>query len=197
VQLVHSTPRSADTATIRTSERRVEELENLATPQSRELESQFERIAQLQADCDILRIRVISPEQARTPTACHALHPASTDTRLRAAAVSFGTPRRVASRDAGSALLESIRMTYRIQRSTVARGVTFFLSGEMDSSHVAELEALMAAELNRLVYLDLADVTLVNREAITFLAGAEAAGAVLVNYPEYVRSWIDAEQGGA
>ena len=59
-------------------------------------------------------------------------------------------------------------MTYRIQRSTNARGVTFFLSGEMDSGHVAELEALMAAESDRLVILDLADVTLVNREAISF-----------------------------
>ena len=88
-------------------------------------------------------------------------------------------------------------MTYRIQRSTNARGVTFFLSGEMDSSHVAELESLMAAESNRLVFLDLADVTLVNREAIKFLAGVEAAGAVLINCPDYVRSWIDAEQGSA
>jgi hypothetical protein len=57
--------------------------------------------------------------------------------------------------------------------------------------------ALMAAESNRLVSLDLADMTLVDREAITFLASAEAAGAVLVNCPEYVRSWIDAEQSGA
>ena len=88
-------------------------------------------------------------------------------------------------------------MTYRIQRSTNARGVTFFLSGEMDSGHVAELESLMAAESNRLFSLDLADVTLVNREAIRFLAGVEAAGAVLINCPDYVRSWIDAEQGSA
>ena len=56
-----SKPRSADTATIRTLERRVAELENLATSQSRELQIQFERIAQLQADCDILRIRFIKP----------------------------------------------------------------------------------------------------------------------------------------
>jgi len=67
----------------------------------------------------------------------------------------------------------------------------------MDSSLVAELEALLAAESNRLVCLDLAEVTLVNREAITFLAGVEAASAVLINCPEYVRSWIDAEQGSA
>ena len=88
-------------------------------------------------------------------------------------------------------------MTHRIERSTNARGVTFVLSGEMDSDHVAELDALMAAESNRPVVLDLADVTLVNREAIEFLTRVEAAGAVLINCPEYVRSWIDAEQGGA
>ena len=88
-------------------------------------------------------------------------------------------------------------MTYRIQRSTDARGLTFWLSGEMDNSHVAELEALMTTESHRLVLVDLADVTLVSREAINFLAGAEAAGAVLVNCPDYVRRWIDAEQGGA
>jgi hypothetical protein len=88
-------------------------------------------------------------------------------------------------------------MTYRIERSTSGGGVTFFLSGEMDSGHVAELEALMAAESNRLVFLDLAEVTLVTREAMKSLARVEAAGGVLVNCPKYVRSWIDAEQGGA
>ena len=87
-------------------------------------------------------------------------------------------------------------MTYRIERSSSGRSVTFVLSGEMDSDHVGELEALMAADSNRLVSLDLADVTLVNRDAMKFLARVEAAGAVLVNCPEYVRSWIDAEQGG-
>ena len=88
-------------------------------------------------------------------------------------------------------------MTHRIERSTNARGVTFVLSGEMDGDHVTELAALMAAVSNRPVFLDLADVTLVHREAIGFLAGVEAAGATLVNCPEYVRSWIDAEQGDA
>ena len=56
-----SKPRSADTATIRTLERRVAELESLTTSQSRDLQIQFERIAQLQADCDILRVRFIKP----------------------------------------------------------------------------------------------------------------------------------------
>jgi hypothetical protein len=40
-------------------ERRISELEQLATSQSRELRIQFERIAQLQAEWDILRIRFI------------------------------------------------------------------------------------------------------------------------------------------
>ena len=88
-------------------------------------------------------------------------------------------------------------MTHRIERSTNARGVTFVLSGDMDGDHVTELEALMAAVSNRPVVLDLADVTLVNRDAIGFLAGVEAAGATLINCPEYVRSWIDAERGNA
>jgi hypothetical protein len=86
-------------------------------------------------------------------------------------------------------------LTHRIERSTDARGVTFALSGDIDSAHVTELEALMATVSNRPVFLDLADVTVVSREAIAFLAGVEAAGATLVNCPEYVRSWIDAEQG--
>ena len=88
-------------------------------------------------------------------------------------------------------------MTHRIERSTSRRGVTFLLSGDMDSRHVADLEALMTAESKDDISLDLADVTLVDREAMMFLARVEAAGAVLVNCPEYVRRWIDAEQGDA
>jgi hypothetical protein len=62
----------------------------------------------------------------------------------------------------------------------------------MDANAVVELEALIAAESSRLVFLDLADVTLVHEEAIQLLAGVQAAGAVLMNCPEYVRSWIEA-----
>jgi hypothetical protein len=60
-QVSRSTARSADTAILRTLERRIAELESLAASQSRELKVQFERIAQLQADCDILRVRFIKP----------------------------------------------------------------------------------------------------------------------------------------
>ena len=64
-------------------------------------------------------------------------------------------------------------MAYRIKRSTIGRDVTFFLSGEIDSDHVAELEALIATEASRLVCLDLAEVTLMTRDAVKALARVE------------------------
>jgi hypothetical protein len=41
-------------------ERRIAELEQLTNSQSRELRIQFERIAQMQAEWDILRVRFIT-----------------------------------------------------------------------------------------------------------------------------------------
>jgi uncharacterized protein Yka (UPF0111/DUF47 family) len=40
-------------------ERRIAELEQVADSQSRELRIQFERIAQMQAEWDVLRIRLV------------------------------------------------------------------------------------------------------------------------------------------
>jgi hypothetical protein len=51
-------PRDAHLAAL---ERRVIELERLTDSQSHDLRIQFERIAQLQAECDILRIRFVKP----------------------------------------------------------------------------------------------------------------------------------------
>ena len=42
--------------------------------------------------------------------------------------------------------------------------------------------------------LDLKDVTLVDRATVRFLARLERRGIRIVNFPDYVRSWIDAEQ---
>ena len=57
----HSTFGAAEAAALNVVQRRVAELESPASAQSRELAIQFERIAQLQADFDILRIRFIKP----------------------------------------------------------------------------------------------------------------------------------------
>ena len=88
-------------------------------------------------------------------------------------------------------------MTYRIHRSMGADAVLFALSGELDDEHAARLQALLAAEAQGPVLLDLKEVTLVAREAVRFLARLEADGARIVNCPEYVRSWIAAENGGS
>lgn len=53
--------RSPGSSALSTLERRISELEQIASTQSRELKIQFQRIAQLQAECDILRIRFIKP----------------------------------------------------------------------------------------------------------------------------------------
>ena len=52
-------PRENGGTAVTALERRLTELEQLATSQDRELRIQFERIAQLQAEWDILRIRFI------------------------------------------------------------------------------------------------------------------------------------------
>ena len=52
-------PREAGGTAAKTLERRIAELEQFADSQSRELRVQFERIAQMQAEWDVLRIRFI------------------------------------------------------------------------------------------------------------------------------------------
>ncbi len=85
-------------------------------------------------------------------------------------------------------------MTYRIHRSVSENDVVLALSGDLDESHAGELQAILAIEGEHHVVLDLADVTLVDRDAVRFLARIEAEGAVLENCPEYVRRRITAEQ---
>lgn len=84
-------------------------------------------------------------------------------------------------------------MTYRIQRSVSADGVVFILGGEVDSEHAAQLRELLTIDSGRRVLLNLEDVTLVDRAAVRFLARIEAEGSRIINCPEYVRTWIAAE----
>ena len=84
-------------------------------------------------------------------------------------------------------------MTYRIQRSVGTDAVVFVLGGEMDSDHAAQLGELLALDPDRRVHLDLEDVTIVDRAAVRFLARVESDRIRIVNCPEYVRSWITAE----
>ena len=83
----------------------------------------------------------------------------------------------------------------RIQRSS-DDGVVFSLSGRIEIDDVTELQRLFGLEaVGQGIALDLRDVTLVDREAVKFLARCEVERIELENCPAYVREWIDAEKG--
>jgi hypothetical protein len=84
----------------------------------------------------------------------------------------------------------------RIQRSANGE-VVFTLSGRMDEGDIAELETLIRSEANgSRIALDLKDLTLVGRDAISFLEHWEAKGIALKNCAGYVREWITRSRGG-
>jgi hypothetical protein len=82
----------------------------------------------------------------------------------------------------------------RIQRSANGE-VMFTISGRMQTEDIEQLRQLLAAETSgQLLIFDLRDVTLVNQEAVTFLADCEAQGIKLESCPLHIRSWIDQEK---
>jgi predicted metal-binding protein len=84
-------------------------------------------------------------------------------------------------------------MTFRIERSAQQSFTVFTLSGRMEAEQVAELKELFDREYRNII-LDLRDVRLADRDAVTFLRGCEADGMKLENCPAYVREWIDREK---
>ncbi len=69
------------------------------------------------------------------------------------------------------------------------------LSGRIEAEYLSELRRLVEGEeRRRRLTLDLCEVKLVDRDAVTFLAQCEAAGATLENCPVYVREWITRER---
>jgi anti-anti-sigma regulatory factor len=83
-------------------------------------------------------------------------------------------------------------------RRTENGDVVFSLSGQIHKEHIAELEALIAAEGNdRRIILDLKDMTLTGQDGIGFLARCEAAGIALANCDPYVREWIAIHNKGS
>ena len=83
----------------------------------------------------------------------------------------------------------------RIQRKANEK-VVLILSGRIEAEDIDELRRLLELEgADSHVALDLKDVTLVDRDAIKYLADCEADGTKLANCPPYVREWIGREHG--
>ena len=84
-------------------------------------------------------------------------------------------------------------MTCRIDRVGLERGVVLRVSGRVTGD---DLEILRAArEESRVVAIDLAEIELVDREAVMFLAVAESGGIELRHCPAFIREWITRERG--
>jgi len=83
-----------------------------------------------------------------------------------------------------------------IQRSSNPE-VVFSLSGRIEMEDVAELQRLIALEAaGQGIALNLQNVTLIDRDAVGFLACCEMEGIRLDDCPAYIRGRIAAERGG-
>jgi len=83
-------------------------------------------------------------------------------------------------------------MTCRIDRRSTEQGVVLEVSGRIAAEG---LEVVRTALNGRhVVAIDLAEVELVNREAVKLLAQTEAEGIELRNCPAYIRGWITKER---
>jgi hypothetical protein len=82
----------------------------------------------------------------------------------------------------------------RIERSANGQ-VVFTLSGRMQTEDIEQFQQLLVVETpGRQLMLDLRDVTLVNQDAVTFLAECEVKGIKLERCPLHIRNWIDQEK---
>jgi anti-anti-sigma regulatory factor len=86
-------------------------------------------------------------------------------------------------------------MTLKIQKMKDGEHVVLNLSGRMDREHVAELLRVLGLEvLEQNVILDLTEISLIDRDAVMFLARCEEDGTKLRNCPRYIREWIKRER---
>ena len=86
-------------------------------------------------------------------------------------------------------------MTCRIDRLSIAHGVVLSISGRITGDDLDVLRN--ALQEGRVVAIDLTEVELVDRDAVTLLARTEGNGIELRHCPAYIREWVTREQGGS
>ena len=84
-------------------------------------------------------------------------------------------------------------MTCRIDRMLIEQGVVLRISGRIAGEDLDVLHN--ALEDGRVVALDLTEVELADRDAVTLLAGTESNGIELRHCPAYIREWVTRERG--
>jgi hypothetical protein len=89
---------------------------------------------------------------------------------------------------------QDMAMAFRVERLVSGEEcVVLRVSGRIHAEHVDMLRELLGLEQVRVV-VDLREVTLVDREAVSFLALSEAQGVELKNCAAYLREWVDRER---
>lgn len=86
-------------------------------------------------------------------------------------------------------------MTYKIERFSEGTTVVLRVSGRIRAEYLSTIKEMIEHETGR-VALDLTEVTLVDRDAVPFLAAHELKGIELTNCPAFLREWIDKEKLG-
>ena len=73
------------------------------------------------------------------------------------------------------------------------RSVTLLLNGKFSEDALPELEQsiLEARHAHQLIYIDLSEVTLVDRKAVQYFSEQAEHDIKLVNCPIYLERWID------
>ena len=83
-------------------------------------------------------------------------------------------------------------MTCRIDRLPLEQGVVLRVSGRITGEDLDVLRT--ALEEGRVVALDLTEVELADRDAVTLLARTESSGIELRHCPAYIREWVTRER---
>lgn len=85
----------------------------------------------------------------------------------------------------------------KIERSVECGAVHLVLSGRIDQADLEDLERAIDGEgvVPSVVTIDLAEVRLLDREAVRFLVRCEAAGVRINRCPPYIREWMTRERG--
>ena len=84
-------------------------------------------------------------------------------------------------------------MTCRIDRLSIEQGEVLRISGRITGGDLDVLRT--ALEEGRVVALDLTEVELADRDAVTLLARTEGNGIELRHCPAYIREWVTKERG--
>jgi hypothetical protein len=91
-------------------------------------------------------------------------------------------------------LLIRISVTFKIETVPDKDGTGIKLIGWLRAEYLPELTAKIGTS-GRPVLLEMAEVTLVDVEAVRFLSVCETQGIELRHCPPYIREWIAQERG--